>query len=842
MTELLQHLSAALADRFRLEREVGAGGMATVYLAEDLRHHRKVAVKVLRPDLTAALGPERFLREVTIAANLQHPHILPVYDSGQADGLLYYVMPYVDGTSLAERLAHDGALSVPEAIHILRDVADALACAHQRGIVHRDIKPHNVMLSGRHALVADFGVAKAVRAATGGSSLTREGVALGTPAYMAPEQVSGDSNADHRADIYSFGALAYEVLTGHPPFAGLTSRAVLTAHLADVPVDIATHRPSIPPDLAQLVMRCLRKDPADRWQSSEELLQQLIAMETPSAETRRPALAGFAGRQSSRLILAGVILAIVAAVAVLVIRSRGGDPGLNSRHVLVAPFVNVSDDPAVSTFASLLETTLKEGLERTGMADVIDSRARHLARKTGAGFLVTGRYLVVGDSLQVEAELVDLSDRIEPARIMAVRTSKSSPEAGLALLTQRVMGALAVATDPRWGMRFVPGLVAPTFESYREYQLGDDALLDLRYSESFAHLSRAFAMDTNFFGYAIRAAYVLNNAGDSRGVDSIGRLLAPRLPRLSEFERHYLSRVLAWNRGDFEGALRSARGMAAVAPRSPFAAYAVARSALHAYRLDEAVSALRRFRPRAGEMTPDDYYSDLTWAYHLLERFEDERRAVEAWERDPGMARPVGMYGVRLRVAAATGRTDSVPVIVGRLLTSGSSIATMQEATLVVAAREFHWHGLQDVSAALASEVLRLGLHKPANVLRVEALSMLGRLDAATAALDSVEQTSGPRWELAAARGVFAARRNDRAGAEMADSLLQEVVDQSSGGAVAVSWRARIWAQLGDLPVAVALLRRASARGITRGSFHADPLLEPLRGDAAFVDLTRPRD
>ena len=834
MTELLQPLSAALADRFRLEREVGAGGMATVYLAEDLRHHRKVALKVLRPDISASLGTARFLREVTIAANLQHPHILPVYDSGQADGFLYYVMPYVDGTSLAERLARDGALPVTEAIHILRDVADALACAHQQGIVHRDIKPHNVMLSGRHALVADFGVAKAMRAATGSSSLTREGMALGTPAYMAPEQVAGDTDADHRADIYSFGALAYEVLTGRPPFTGVTPSAVLTAHLTDPPQDLATHRSSVPPALAALVMRCLRKNPADRWQSSEELLQELIAMESASFR--------FVRWRPSRPVLVGTTLTLVAVVMVLANPRRAGVPELDSRLVLVEPFANASDDPAVSNFTILLETTLKEGLERTGLAEVIDSRTRTLARKTGAGFLVTGRCIVVGDSLQIESELVDLSTRTEPSRIMAVRTPRSSPEAGVVLLTQRVMGALAVATDPRWGLRFVPGLVAPTFESYREYQLGDDALLNLRYGESFAHLKRAFAMDTNFFGYAIRAAYVLNNAGDPRGVDSIGALLAPRLTRLSEFERHYLSRVLAWNRGDFEAALRSARGMAAVAPKSPFAAYAVARSALHAYRVAEAVSALNRFRPRTGEMTPDDYYSDLTWAYHLLGRFEDERRGVDAWERDRAMTRLVGMYGARLRVAAATGRTDSVTVIVGRLLTSGSAIATMHEATLVAAARELHWHGYHDAAAAVAREVLRLGQRQAANIHRVEAHSLLGRPDAAIATLDSVEHSSGPRWEFMAGRGVLAAKGNDRAGAERADSLLQEVVDQAPGNALALVWRARIRAQLGDLTAAVALLRRASADGIPRGSFHADPLLEPLRGDAAFVDLTWPKD
>jgi serine/threonine protein kinase len=204
----LDRLKEALAGRYAVLRELGGGGMAMVYVAEDLKHHRKVAVKVLRPELAAALGHERFTREIEIAAQLQHPHILPLLDSGEADGFLYYVMPYVDGDSLRDRLVRQGELPVPEAVKLLCEIVDALAYAHAHGVVHRDIKPDNVMLSGRHALVMDFGVAKAVSEATGRQSLTTAGVALGTPAYMAPEQASADPHLDHRVDIYAVGAMA----------------------------------------------------------------------------------------------------------------------------------------------------------------------------------------------------------------------------------------------------------------------------------------------------------------------------------------------------------------------------------------------------------------------------------------------------------------------------------------------------------------------------------------------------------------------------------------------------------------------------------------------------------
>jgi eukaryotic-like serine/threonine-protein kinase len=282
VSENLDRLKAALASRYTIEREVGAGGMATVFLAQDLRHERRVAVKVLRPELAATLGPDRFLREIKIAAQLQHPHILPLLDSGEADGFLYYVMPFIEGESLRDRLTRKGELPVPEAVRLLRDVADALSYAHGRGVVHRDIKPDNIMIAGRHALVMDFGVAKAVSEATGRQSLTTVGVALGTPTYMAPEQAAADPHVDHRADIYALGVMGYELLTGQPPFTGLTPQQVLAAHVTEAAKPVSERRAACPPALAEVIMRCLAKRAADRWQSAEELVERLEAVGTPS--------------------------------------------------------------------------------------------------------------------------------------------------------------------------------------------------------------------------------------------------------------------------------------------------------------------------------------------------------------------------------------------------------------------------------------------------------------------------------------------------------------------------------------------------------------------------------
>jgi len=285
VTDLRQQLESALGHSYSVERELGGGGMSRVFLATETALGRKVVVKVLPPEMAAGVNIERFRREITLAAGLQHPHIVPLHAAGQAGDIFYYTMPLVEGESLRAKLAREGELPIGETVRILRDVADALAYAHTHGVVHRDIKPDNVLISGHHAVVTDFGVAKAVSAASGESSLTSLGVALGTPAYMAPEQAAADPHVDHRADLYALGAMAYEMLCGRPPFTGMSASQVLAAHVTLAPDPVSTHRSSVPPALNVLVMRLLEKKPADRVQTAQELATTLEAMATPTGGT-----------------------------------------------------------------------------------------------------------------------------------------------------------------------------------------------------------------------------------------------------------------------------------------------------------------------------------------------------------------------------------------------------------------------------------------------------------------------------------------------------------------------------------------------------------------------------
>jgi len=393
--------------------------MATVYLARDLKHNRQVALKVLRPELAAAMGGDRFPREIEIVAQLSHPHILPLHDSGELGGFLFYVMPFVEGESLREKLKREGRLPVHEAVRILREVADALAYAHEHGVVHRDIKPDNVMLSGRHAIVTDFGVAKAVSAA-GGEKLTTVGLALGTPAYMSPEQAMGETDLDHRSDIYALGAMGYEMLTGEPPFDRRTAQAILSAHVMDVAEDVTAKRANLPPALGQLIMRCLEKEKADRWQTAEAMLPLLEVAGTPSGgmtpTDTRPITATLPKQRTRRMVLGSIAAAVVTLAGLGGWLLLGGGGGGTIERIAVLPIQDLSgsDEAFVDAMHDQLISTVAQAnvvgvvprsavMPYRGTAETSDKVAHAL----GVQALVEGTVYRDGSRMRINVQLVD---------------------------------------------------------------------------------------------------------------------------------------------------------------------------------------------------------------------------------------------------------------------------------------------------------------------------------------------------------------------------------------------------------------------------------------------------
>jgi TolB-like protein/Tfp pilus assembly protein PilF len=424
---LREELQQALGDAYTLERELGGGGMSHVYVATELALSRQVVVKVLPAEMAGQVSVERFKREIALAARLQHPHIVPLLSAGEAGGLPYFTMPLVEGESLRARLAKHGELPLNEAVRVLREIASALAYAHERGIVHRDIKPDNVLMSGGSAMITDFGVAKALSMSSNGDagSMTSMGVALGTPAYMSPEQASADPAVDLRADIYSFGVLAYELLTGQPPFTGRTPQNLLAAHVTETPELVTKRRAAIPQALGALVMRCLEKRAADRPQTAAELMHALDQINTPSGGTMPtmalpaatvattvPASAG-----SRRWIAVAVALLVVIAGAAFAIAKRGtGSSAV--RSIAVLP-MDVGSDTAHAYLADGLASEVATRLTKIpGLAVRAYSSSKAMrgrgAREAGKALdvasVLTATMMRSGNRLRVTASLVSAAD------------------------------------------------------------------------------------------------------------------------------------------------------------------------------------------------------------------------------------------------------------------------------------------------------------------------------------------------------------------------------------------------------------------------------------------------
>ena len=378
---LLEQLQESLGSAYTIARELGGGGMSRVFLATENRFNRKVVVKVLSPELAASVSAERFEREIQLAAQLQQANIVPLLATGDTNGLPYFTMPFVEGESLRARIAAEGPFSITECTSILRDVARALNYAHSVGVVHRDIKPDNVLLSHGTAVVTDFGIAKALsdsRSSAGGSSLTQTGTSLGSPAYMAPEQVAGDPNVDHRADLYALGCMGYELLAGEPPFTADAPQRVFAAHLTQTPRPIASVRADVPRALARVIMQCLEKNPADRPPSAAEVLTTLESVST-SGEAATPERVSMEGRGRQTAII-GVIILLALAATFLKIYPRP-DNSVENRSVAVLPLANLSGDKANDYFGEGLAEEITGALAKAGLHVVGRSSAFALSAK-----------------------------------------------------------------------------------------------------------------------------------------------------------------------------------------------------------------------------------------------------------------------------------------------------------------------------------------------------------------------------------------------------------------------------------------------------------------------------
>jgi len=540
MQDLLDRLRTALSDRFDVVEEVGRGGMAIVFRARDLRHDRDVAIKVLEPELSATIGRDRFNREIEIAASLQHPHILPLYDSGEAGGCLYYVMPFAPGQTLRDLLVAEGPLPVEQAVRIACEVADALAYSHSHNVVHRDIKPANILLASGHAVVSDFGVARAVHAA-GGAELTATGMALGTPAYMSPEQATGDQVLDGRSDIYSLACVLYEMLAGDPPFMASTPQALIARQIMEPPPSLEVVRPGLPPHLMPALQKALMKVPADRFGSAEEFKAAL-----DGTSVVRPGRQKAKSRLSPRWWLAGFFgLVAIAAAYWFVFRPVPGP--LNPNRVVVFPLTEsgfretgAGVDVAIAienalVYARPLE--LASGMDwlEPGLEDgrgVRGSVARRITRELGARYMIGGAVARQSDSVTVRLDLYDLEQGTE----LRERASGLASDVGRVGITA-VVNLLPSILDPeRSAMANLGPLLDRSPESIALWIQGEREYRGSHFRSALDLYDRALDADSLLSFAAVKGALAASWEQDQ---ESVLRLLESGIAHDSLLPRPY---------------------------------------------------------------------------------------------------------------------------------------------------------------------------------------------------------------------------------------------------------------------------------------------------------------
>jgi tRNA A-37 threonylcarbamoyl transferase component Bud32/tetratricopeptide (TPR) repeat protein/TolB-like protein len=852
--DLLSRLQKALGNRYGIEREIGRGGMAIVYLAQDLKHRRRVAIKVLRPDLVPTLGPDRFLREIEIAARLTHPNILPLHDSGEAGELLYYVMPYVEGETLRGRLQREQQLPLDEAVQIAHEVADALGYAHSLGLIHRDIKPENILFQAGHALVSDFGIARAVSPVTrtAGAQMTASGIALGTLAYMSPEQIAGKKDLDSRTDLYSLGGVLYEMLAGEVPLGPSTSTLPTEGPAAE----IRAARESVSLPLAGVIARALARAPADRFATAAQFQDALRAASVP--RTAEPVAPSDRAKRGWPKRLAGAtgVLALVVAVGWYAV---GRSSPLDVHRVAVAPLEDRTGETRLAQLGELAADWITRGISRSGAFDVIAAtvardawtaadatpggQVRTLAERTGAAVIVSGAYSLDGPLVRFDADIVDARTGRLVTDIEPVTAAGDSAMRAVALLAERVTGALVA----RLGPEPVGTLVSnpPSLEAFRQYRLGLEVFSRGEWDQSIVHFKRAIAIDSTYPPPVVWAATAYNNLARPGAADTMLMTIGSLVDRLMPLERVNYEWQAAVARGDRAGQLRWAEEGYRLA-RSW--AYPFGLNLVRSNRPRQALEVLSRYprdTPFARNWAP--YWERSGEAHHLLGEYRRELRLVGQWRgTNPPQLRDLQ---VEVRALAALGRRADVERLLELSLSlpaQGQGRARVSPTLLaLVAAQEFRAHGYRTASHAALDRVIArirsgaLGDTEPYTLGR--AVYLKERWTEARAVFDPLAHARPENVDYLGFLGATYARLGEHERAAAVDSQLARVNQRDIRG-LNTRWRAQIAALLGDRELAMRLLRQAADDGIPLGiELHADIDFETLLDYPPFQAFIKPK-
>jgi Protein kinase domain len=887
---LADDLQRALGSAYSIERELGGGGMSRVFVAHEHALGRKVVVKMLPPDLVAGLSVERFRREIQLAAQLQHPNIVPVLATGDANGLPWFTMPFVVGESLRVRLTRDRALPVRDAIAILRDVASALEFAHALGIVHRDIKPDNVLLAGRAAVVTDFGIAKAIsasRTVAPGGTLTQVGTSLGTPAYMAPEQAAGDPHTDSRADLYAWGVMAFELLAGRLPFTSSLAHELIRAHIMEPAPGLETLRADLPGDLVSLVARCLSKNPNDRPRDAAELVRVLEALPATGDTSRERVAAAPSPRIVSGTPRPRRWGPVIAAAAIVVAAGAGAQFFLGRQPSPEASAATVglpAFDPALmllvppsptaaslATAATLTTDALSRGFAAMRYAQVTvasagseeDHRAAAVAGRMAT--ILDGRVTTTGDSVQVDLRLTDAATGRVILALPPMRVLAADPARGLDAALGPVMSAVALITNPLLGPATLPRGPLPALAAVRALE---QALLQRNFNVQIEEMDRAVRADSAWtLSRVIRAAryfwYSQYYEDEARRRAMVAAMPGPEVP-LSPYETALREAALAANDAAPEREAAAMRQVQLVAP-SAFGGGRYTISLMDLNRPRAALAEMERLGPFARDpQAPSGsplvesaaYWGTIAELHHYLGDYKAERAAAERSAQLAGVT--FATLNRRGTAYAALGDSAAVERVLDAAYVMPSEInpnAFGGELFLIIG-QELIVHGHQAHGEQVLERALRwFAEHRretlPGDTVprtdiafrEAVALRAAGRDADALAAVRPLAALRTSDTRFRSFYGRVQGAMGDHAAADSVDAWLGELQRDPAKAATSLAERAFLAAARGRKEEAVRLMQESFARGTTfyiRKNLHRFNDWWALRGYAPYDRLVTP--